>query len=142
MLGTAIMNTLPSQESTIRYDSNRESAGLWGATVACFGVISVGASLGAHSLALTSCLLLGTVAVGYLGYWALSKSCYFISPTKAGFKGLFRAREVQFEEIRTVTKSVRRYSQRLIFECKARTTTIPLDPINEAWFSALKAELL
>jgi hypothetical protein len=131
------MNTLPT-----RYYSNRESAGFFGAIVACFGFISAGASLAAHSLALTSCFVLGAVAVGCLGYWALSRSCYFISSTKAGFKDLFRAREVEFEEIRSFTKSVGRYSQTLVFACRTRTVAMPLDPIDEAWFSALKTELL
>jgi hypothetical protein len=91
---------------------------------------------------LTSCFLLGTIVVGYVGYWALSKSCYFISATKAGFKDLLRGREVQFEEVRSVSCNVGRYSRRLVFMCGARTVTMPLDPIDEAWFSALKAELL
>jgi hypothetical protein len=136
------VNTASKQESTIKYYANRESIGYWGAIVACFGLISAGASIAAHSLTLTSSLLLGSVAVWYLGYWALSKSCYFISPTRAGFKDLFRAQEVQFEEIRSVTQSTGRYSRTLIFECATRTVTMPLDPIDETWFSAVKAELL
>ena len=140
-LGFAIMNTSSVRESTIRQYSNRESEGVWGAVVACFWVISGGASLAAHSLALTSGLLLGTVAVWYLGYWALSKSCYFISPSVAGFKDAFRAREVRFEEIRSVTKATTRDSCRLVFQCNSRTVTMPLDPIDGAWFSAVKDEL-
>ena len=132
----------PTQESTIKYYTNHESIGYWGAMVACGGVIGGGASLAAHSFTLTACLLLGAVAVWYLGHWALSKSCYFISPTKAGFKDLFRAHEVQFEEVRSVTKSIRKYSHTLIFQCATRTVTMPLDPIDETWFSAVLAELL
>ena len=140
-VGFVIVNT-SAQESTIKYYTNRESIGYWGAMVACFGVISGGASLAAHSFMVTSCLLLGAVAVWYLGYWALSKSCYFISPTKAGFKDLFRAQEVQFEEVRSVTQSAGQYSNTLIFECATRTVSMPLDPIDETWFAAVKAELL
>lgn len=136
------MNTSSTQESTIRYYSNRESIGYWGAMVGGFGVIGGGASLAAHSFWLTSCLLLGAIAVWYLGYWLLSKSHYFISPTNAGFKDVFRDRKVQFEEIRSVTKSIGSDSQSLIFVCNTRTVTMPLDPIDETWFSAVKAELL
>jgi hypothetical protein len=135
------MNTSPAEESTIRYYNNRESAGFWGALVACFAVIIGGASLAAHSLVLTSVLLLGAVVVWYLGYWALSKSCYFISPTKAGFKDTFRAREVQFAEIRSVTKAAGSDYSTLIFVCNTRTVSMPLDPLDTAWFSAVEAEL-
>src|SRR5262245_58972309 len=104
--------------------------GYWGAMVACFGVISGGASLAAHSFTLTACLLLGAFAVWYLGYWGLSRNCYFISSTKAGFKDLFRTREVQFEDVRSVTKSTGRYHCDLIFECATRTVRMPLDPMD------------
>jgi hypothetical protein len=130
------------QESAIKYYTNRESIGYWGAMVACGGVIGGGASLAAHSFMVTSTLLFGAVAVWYLGYWALSKSCYFISTTTAGFKDLFRAHEVQFEEVRSVTTSTGKYSRTVIFQCATRTVTMPLDPIDESWFSAVKAELL
>ena len=135
------MNMPSAPESTIRYYTNRESIGYWGAIAAGVGVISGGASLAAHSFRLTACLLLGVVAVWYLGYWALSKSCYFISSTNAGFKDLFRTREVQFEEVRSVTKSTGQYSSTLVFECATRTVTMPLDPLDETWFSAVKVEL-
>jgi len=128
-------------ESTIKYYTNRESIGYWGAIVAGVGVISGGASLAAHSFRLTAGLLLGVVAVWYLGYWALSKSCYFISPDNAGFKDFFRTREVQFAEVRSVTRSTGQYSSTLVFECATRMVTMPLDPIDETWFSAVKAEL-
>ena len=141
-LSSALVNTVSMQEATIKYYTNRESIGYWGAMVACFGVIGGGASLAAHSFTLTSTLLLGAVAVWYLGYCALSRSCYFISSTRAGFKDLFRTQEVQFEEVRSATKSTGRYSSTLIFGCITRTVTMPLDPIDEAWFSAVKAELV
>jgi hypothetical protein len=136
------MNMSATQESPTRYFSNRETLGVWGAVVACFGVISVGASLAVHSFPVTASLLLGMVAVSGLGYWVLSKNCYFISPTKAGFKDAFRAREVQFEEIQSVTKKAGPRSSRLVFVCRHRTVTMPADPINEAWLSAVKAEVL
>jgi hypothetical protein len=142
MLGSMIANTASTQEATTKYYSNRDSTAVWNAGVACIGLIAVGASLAEHSLKLTSCLLLGAVAVWYLGYWALSKSCYFLSPTKAGFKDAFRAREVQFEEIRSATKAAGRQSTSLIFVCNTRTVTLPLDPIDESWFLAVKTELL
>ena len=135
-------NTASTQEATTKYYGNRDSTTVWSAGVACIGLIGVGASLAEHSLKLTSCLLLGAVAVWYLGYWSLSKSCYFISPTKAGFKDAFRAREVQFEEIRSATKAAGSRSSSLIFVCNTRTVTMPLDPIDESWFSAVKTELL
>jgi hypothetical protein len=140
--GFPIMNTSSTQESPISYYSNRQSAAVWGALVACVGVIGGGSSLAAHSFAVTSCFLLGTVTVGYLGYWALSKSCYFISASKAGFKDAFRAQEVQFDQILSAATNVGRNSRTLTFVCTTRTVTMPLDPIDEAWFSAMKAELL
>lgn len=91
---------------------------------------------------LTSCLLLGTIVVGYLGYWALSKTCYFISADKAGFKDAFRAREVQFDEVQSVTKDTGRSSSTLTFVCSTGEVTMPLDPLDQGWFSAVKAELL
>ncbi len=136
------MNTSSPEESTIRYYTNRQSAGVWGAVIACMGVISAGSSLAAHSFTLTSCLVLGAVVVGCLGYWALAKSCYFISASKAGFKDAFRAREVQFNEIRSVTRNTGRSSSTLTFVCNTQTVTMPVDPIDEAWFLALKTELL
>jgi hypothetical protein len=136
------VNTPSTQESTIRYYTNRGSVGAWGGLVAGLGIIVGGASLAAHSFATTSCLLLGTVVVWYLGYLPLSKTCYFISPTKAGFKDPFRAREVQFEEIRSVTKHTSRNSITLIFVCNTRTVAMPLDQFDETWFSDLKTELL
>ena len=141
-MGSMITNTASAQEATTKYYSNRDSTAVWSAGVACIGLIATGASLAEHSLKLTSCLLLGAVAVWYLGYWALSKSCYFISPTKAGFRDAFRAREVQFEEIRSATKDAGGRSSRLIFVCNTRTVTMPLDPIDESWLSAVKIELL
>jgi|ERR1051326_3759548 hypothetical protein len=137
-----IANGVSTQEAKTKYYSNRDSTIVWNAGVACIGLIGVGASVTEHSLKLTSCLLLGAIAVWYLGYWALSKSCYFISPTKAGFKDAFRAREVQFEEIRSATKAAGSRSSRIIFVCDTRTVTMPLDPIDESWLSAVKTELL
>jgi hypothetical protein len=134
-------NAAPTQESAIKYYGNRDSIGYWGAMVASFGVISVGASLAGHSLILTSGLLVGAVAVWWLGYWTLRKSCYFISPTKIGFKDIFRTREVEIDEIRSVTHDTGRYSSTLIFVCNARTVSIPFDPFDESWFTAVKSEL-
>ncbi len=136
------MNTAPTQDSKTRYYRNSDSIGFWVAGVTCVGVIAGGASLAQHSFALTSCLLLGTVSVGYVGYWLLSKTCYFISDTKAGFKDLFRSREVEFAEIQSATKRTGRSSCDLVFECTARTVTMPVDLLDETWFSAVKAELL
>ena len=104
-------------------------------------VIVIGCSLGFHSLVLTLSLLLGVTAVWWLGYWILSKNCYYISSTAAGFKDAFRAREVRFEEIRSVNKSTTRYSQTLTFQCETRTVTMPFDPMDQTWFTAVKAEL-
>jgi hypothetical protein len=131
-----------STKETTRYYSSGESSGYWTAFVVCVGFIGAGASLAEHSWKVTLSLLLGAVAVWALGYWALSKSCYFISPVKAGFKDTFRTREVQFEEIRSVTKNTGRYSSTLTFVCNTRTVTMPLDPIDETWFSDVKSELL
>jgi len=136
------MNATSNEESKIKYYSGREGAGVWGALVALFGVICVGSSVAAHSFRLTCCFLLVTVAVGYLGYWVLSKSCYFISSSKAGFKDALRAREVQFDEIRSVTRIIGSDSSMLRFECNTRTVMMPLDILDEAWFTDLKAELL
>jgi hypothetical protein len=130
-----------TKESTTRYYSSRESSGYWTAFVVCVGFIGAGASLAEHSWKGTLSLVLGAVAVWALGYWALSKSRYFISPTKAGFKDAFRTREVEFEEIRSVTKNIGNYTT-LTFVCSTRTVTMPLDPIDETWFSDVKSELL
>lgn len=135
------MSAASTKESTTRYYSSRESSGYWTAFVVCVGFIGAGASLAGHSWKVTLSPVLGAVAVWALGYWALSKSCYFISPTKAGFKDTFRTREVQFEEIRSVTKYIGSYST-LTFVCNTRTVTMPLDPIDETWFSDVKSELL
>ena len=136
------MNTASTEEAKTRYYSNRETLGVWSAIVACVGVIGGGSSIAAHSVAVTSSLLFGTLVVWFLGYWALSKSCYFISPAKVGFKDAFRSREVLFEEIESVTRNTTSESMTLTFECKTRTVTMPLDPIDETWFSDLKTELL
>jgi hypothetical protein len=85
--------------------------------------------------------LLGAAAVWYMGYWALSNSYYFISPTKVGFKDAFQAREVQFDELQTVTRDAGQNHNDLVFVCHTRTVRMPLDPIDESWFSALKTEL-
>ena len=128
-------------EPSIKY-YNDKSAAVWCAMVACGGVIGVGSSLAAHSFLVTSGLLLGMAAVGYMGYWALSKNRYFISASAAGFKDAFRAEEVQFEEIESATRNTGRNGSRwLKFMCRTRVVTIPLDPIDDAWFSDVKAEL-
>jgi hypothetical protein len=130
-----------TKESTTRYYSSGESSGYWTAFVVCVGFIGAGASLAEHSWKVTLSLLLGAIAVWALGYWALSKSCYFISPTKAGFKDAFRTREVQFDEVRSVVKNIGNYTT-LTFVCNTRMVTMPLDPIDETWFSDVKSELL
>ncbi|HLX70750.1 MAG TPA: hypothetical protein VKV04_14070 [Verrucomicrobiae bacterium] len=132
---------MQAPEEPIRYYNNRGSAGAFAAIVATFGVITVGSSLAAHSFLLTSCLLLGAVAIACLGYWALSKSCYFISSTGLGFKDAFRLREVQFDEIQSVTKNVGRDYMNLAFVCKTRIVTMPFDPLDLAWYPAVKVEL-
>lgn len=128
-------------ETTIQYYRHQESVGVWSALAAFVAVIGGGSSLSAKSFALTFCFLLGVVAVWWLGYWALSKSCYFISTTGAGFRDLFRAREVRFDEVRSVTRRTRKHSSTLIFQCVTRTVEMPWDPFDETWFLALEAEL-
>lgn len=135
------MDPMLGQEPSRKYYNGSDGAGYWSALVAGFAIISGGASLAAHSIIVTAGLLLGAVIVWWPGYWLLSKSCYFISPASAGFKDAFRTREVQFDEIRSVTKSTRQYSSYLTFICNTQTVTMPLDPIDERWFSALKEEL-
>jgi hypothetical protein len=125
----------------VTYYGNRESLGVWGALVACFGVIAVGASIASHSLAVTSGLVIGTLLIWYLGYWALAGSRYFISSTAVGFKDRFRSQEVRFEEIRAVSRHARSKSSDLVFTCDTRTVNIPLDPIDDTWFFAVQAEL-
>lgn len=135
-------NSTPStKQSMIRYYNSRQSVGVWGALVAGLSIITGGASLAAHSFAVTSGLLVGAVAVWYVGYWFLSKSVYFASDSKAGFKDAFRAREVSFDEIESASKDVSRDSVTLTFVCKTRTVRMPIDTFDESWFSAVKAEL-
>ena len=136
------MNTASAQSTPIRYYSSRDSLGVWSAVVAMFAVIGAGSSLAEHSFSLTSGLLLGTVAVWWLGYVVLSKNCYFISQTSVGYKDFFRAREVQFDEIRSVTKTIRRRSANLIFVCERTSVRMPFDPFDEEWLSAVESELL
>lgn len=133
--------TKSAQEPTTKYFSGSDAAGYWSALVAGIAVISGGASLAAHSFILTSGLLLGAIIVWWPGHWLLSKSCYFISATSAGFKDAFRTREVRFDEIRSVTRSTGD-SPYLIFTCDSRSVSMPLDPIDEGWFSTLKENLL
>ena len=135
------MNTVSPQESPTRYYGSRDSVGVWGALVACIGLISTGASLAAHSVAVTSGILIGSIAVWYLGYWSLSKSHYFISSSTAGFRDAFRTRQFDFGAVRSVTKRTGKYSSTLIFVCDARTVAIPFDPIDDAWFSDVRSEL-
>lgn len=135
------MSGLSPEESTIRYYRHRGSVGVWGAFAAFVAVIGGGSSLSAKSFALTFGFLLGVIAVWWLGYRALSQSCYFISATGAGFRDFFRAREIQFDEVRSVTRRTRKHSITLIFQCVTRTVEMPWDPIDETWFSAVEAEL-
>jgi len=128
-------------EASIKHYRNRESLGLWGGLVGGFGTFIVLLSTAGRSLILTFGFVVGTALVWYLGHLALSKSYYFISPTSAGFKDLFRTREVQFSEIRSVTKSTWKNSSTVIFVCEKRTVTMPFDPIDKTWFSTVRAEL-
>src|SRR5215831_3415930 len=100
------MNTVPTRDSTIRYYDNRKSADLWKWNAIGFLLVVFigGASLLVRSLALMSCILLGAVVFWYLGYWLSSKTCYFISSTKVGFKDFFGMHEVRFDEIRSVSE--------------------------------------
>lgn len=136
------MKTPLAQEPTVRRYSGRESAVVWTAFVTCFALFGGGASIAARSWKLTFGLLFGTTVVWYLGYWALSQSCYFISATTAGFKDAFRAQEVNFDEVRSATRVIRKSSCTLIFKCDTRTVEMPVDLFDEDWFLAVKAELL
>ena len=124
-----------------KYYVNGQNAVFWNALVICFGIISAGASISVHSFALTGGLILGAAAVWYLGYWMLSNSRYFISPTTVGFSDRFRSREVQFDEIQSVMKETGKTSSNLIFTCKTRAVTIPFDPMDQSWFADVKSEL-
>jgi hypothetical protein len=77
-----------------------------------------------------------------VGYWILSKNIYFVSSTKAGFRDVFRTREVQFEEVRSATIRMNRDSRDLLFECATGKIRMPLDPMDQSWLSDVKAELL
>ena len=136
------MKTSTPEETKITYYNSRESVGVWNALIVCFALIIGGASMAARSFTLTFCLLFGTGAVWYVGYWLLSRSCYFISSTAAGFKDIFVTREVRFDEVKSATKSAGRYSSNLIFMCNTKTVAMPLDPIDETWFTAVRTELL
>jgi hypothetical protein len=135
------MNAGADQESEIRYYGNGDSAGIWTAMMIGGVVMVGGASMAVHSWILTGTLVLGAGVLWWAGYWTLSKSTYFISPAKAGFKDVFRTREVRFDDVRSVTKNVGRYSSTLIFVCDSGEVAMPFDPIDEAWFFAVKAEL-
>jgi hypothetical protein len=141
VLNSAIVNAALPKESAVRYFSSRQSAAVWSAMVVCGGVISIGSSLAAHSWAVTSGLLIGAIVVWWLGYWVLSKNCYYISPAKVGFKDVFRAAEVQFDEVRSVTKNTNRDSITLTFVCDKRTVMMPVDPMDQSWLNAVKTEL-
>jgi hypothetical protein len=129
------------EDPTLKTFRTRQSAGVWTAMAAFVAVIGGGSSLAAHSLGLTSTLLSGIIVVWYAGYWLLSKNLYYVSSTKAGYKDVFRSREVQFDEVRSATISVGRDSRNLIFECDGDTVSMPLDPMDESWLSAVKTEL-
>jgi len=80
--------------------------------------------------------------VWFAGYWLLSKNLYFVSSTKAGFKDLFRSREVQFVDVCSATIRVGRDSRDLVLQCNdGGLVRIPLDPMDESWLSDVKAEL-
>jgi hypothetical protein len=113
----------------------------WSAGIVCIGLIAAGASLAEHSLLVTAGVLLGAAAVWFPGYWLLSRSCYYLSPTKAGFRDAFQTREVRFDEVQSVTISAGRFSNNLIFTCLGETVFIAVDPVDETWFTAVKAEL-
>ena len=144
-------STFPAKapDPTVKYYRSRQSAGVWTAGAVFIAVISVGPSLGLHSALLTGTLLFGIIIVWLLGYWTLSKNLYFVSSTKAGFKDLFRNREVQFAEVRSATIVTNSYGQttsmNLIFQCAGEfgplDVSMPLDPLNEPWLSDVKTEL-
>jgi hypothetical protein len=133
---------VPAQDSTAKYYRTSQSAGVWTAFIVMIGVIGGGSSLAEHSLALTASLLTGCAVVWYAGYWLLSKNLYFISSTKAGFKDLFRNREVQFADVRSATRRVAKDRQDLIFQCAdGASVWMPLDPLDQSWLTDVKAEL-
>jgi len=133
----------------MKYYGSRQSTGVWTAGAVFIAVISVGPSLGWHSLLLTGSILAAEIAVWYVGYWLLSKNLYFVSATKAGFKDLFRNREIQFAEVRSATihtdTGPEATSKNLIFQCAGEfgqlEVSMPLDPIDDSWLNDVKAEL-
>ena len=136
------MNTATGQDAPARFYRSRQIAGVWTAIAVFVGVIGGGSSLAEHSFGLTSCLLLGIIIVWFAGYWLLSKNLYFVSSTKAGFKDLFRSREVQFVDVCSATIRVGRDSRDLVLQCNdGGLVRIPLDPMDESWLSDVKAEL-
>ena len=131
-----------SQDAPLKIYRSRQSAGVWTAMTVFVAVIGGGSSLASHSFGLTSSLLLGILIVWFAGYWLLSKNLYFVSSTKAGFKDLFRNREVEFANVRSATIRIGRDSRDLIFQCTDDTSVLmPLDPMDESWLSDVKAEL-
>jgi hypothetical protein len=137
----------PAPDPTVKSYYTRQSAGVWTAGAVFIAVITVGPSLGFHSVLLTSGILLVIILGWFVGYWLLSKNLYFVSPTKAGFKDLFRNREVEFTDVRSAY--IRRdvngdgmTSVDLIFQCVGNTSvSMPLDPMDQSWLNDVKAEL-
>ena len=135
------MSSDPTPLSGTKIYGTKQASAVWICLVAVFGIFILSASISQHSLLLTISLLLGTVVLGYIGYWALSNNYYFISETSVGFKDIFRSREVLFDEIQSVSKSSGRSSYDLVFICKKRTVRMPLDPLNNDWYFAVVKEL-
>jgi len=132
----------PGDDPSPKLYRSRQSAGGWTAMAVFVGVIGGGSSLAAHSLGLTFTLMLGILIVWFAGYWLLSKNLYFVSSTKAGFKDLFRHREVEFAEVRSATIRVGRDSRDLVFQRTDESfVRMPLDPMDESWLSEVKTEL-
>ncbi len=137
-------------DRSVKYYRTSQRAGVWTAIVVMIGVIGGGSSLAEHSLALTASLLSGCAIVWFVGYWALSKNTYFISSTKAGFKDLFRSREIQFAEVRSANIRTNvnlegMTSMDLVFQCVGEfgrlDISMPLDPMDQSWLNEVKAEL-
>jgi hypothetical protein len=137
-----VMDTPEASNPSVKYYRTRQSAGVWTAMAVFVAVISGGSSLAGHDLRLTFSLLAGVLGVWFVGYWILSKNVYFVSSTKAGYRDVFRSREIQFDEVRSANVAIGRSHKSLNFVCDARNVSISLDPMDDSWLSDVKAELL
>jgi hypothetical protein len=137
----SINHVLTAPDPTLKFYPSSQSAAVWTAMAVFMGVLTGGSSLTQDSLALTSTLLLGIIVVWYAGYWVLSKSVYYVSSSKAGFKDFIRRREVDFSDVRSATLRIGK-SRYLDFQCDDATIVrMPIDTMNDSWLSAVKAEL-